>query len=498
MHKLYLPQDTNYLIFIGTVLYIINTKSKTPLHIQLYDALKDDIISHLKVGDKLPSIRKIVSLYTLSKTTVESAYSQLYAEGYIESRPKSGYYVSDFQFSSITSQNTLIPMKEQTTESHKYDFFPAQLNKEDFPLKLWKRLSTKAITQSLDFGSYHDGQGELTLREEIARYVINSRGVVCDAEQIVICHGFSDAIELLAKLVKDTYTHFSIENPGYHVARRAFEAYGYDINKIDVDTQGINIKDLQSSNPQIVYITPSHQYPTGVSMPISNRLKLIEYMQSIKGLIIEDDYDSELSYDTRPIPSLQGLDHYDCVVYMGTFSKSLSPALRLSYMVLPKHVVPLFKKSYDAHFPRVSLITQHTLTLFLAGGHYEKHVRKIRTLNMKKHNLMKKQFQEKLGDTFEILSQGGGLAILIMPTVPFDWDKFNVLAQEYSIKLYYAKERSGGNFEALRMGFGGFSEEKLVEAVDLFARVWLKALLSAPLSDSNSEEQHLVLKQTDS
>ena len=458
-------------------MYVIDTTLKKPLHLQLYEALKEDIIKNYTVGEKLPSIRSVASSYSLSKTTVESAFSQLYAEGYLQSRPKSGYYVRDFQFTIGASMDATSSISPEIATSYRYDFFPAQLTKEDFPLKLWKRLSTKAINESLDFGAYHDGQGESALREVIATYLVDSRGVTCHANQIVICHGFSDAMALLAKLVREKYSHFAVENPGYHVARRVFEEYGYAISKIDVDAQGLDIEGLKSSKAPLVYITPSHQYPTGVSMPIANRLELITYMQSMGGLIIEDDYDSELSYDSRPIPSLQGLDKHDCVVYMGTFAKSLSPTLRVSYMVLPKHLIPLFKESYDAHFPRVSLITQHTLKLFIAGGYYEKHIRKIRTRNMKKHNLMKQLFQEKLLNSFEILSQGGGLAILIMPTVPFDWEKFNALAEKSSIKLYYANERSGGNFEALRMGFGGFSEARLEEAIEAFSEIWHKSII---------------------
>lgn len=455
-------------------MYILTPKSNQPLYKQLYDALKEDIISNYIPGDKLPSIRKIASLYNLSKNTVESAYSQLYAEGYIESRTKSGYYVSELYFDTFTKED--IPTIEITSKTYTYDFFPAQLTSDTFPLKLWKRLYTKSINDTLDLGAYHDGQGELGLRKEIAKYLIASRGVKCHAGQIIICSGFSDAMGLLAKLLRNNYTHFGIEHPGYHVARRVFEEYGYQIEKIAVDSQGLHLPTLKQSQVKIIYITPSHQYPTGVTMPVPNRLKLLEYIHKVDGLIIEDDYDSELAYNNRPIPALQGLDNNGRVVYMGTFAKSLSPALRLSYMVLPEHLLPLFKKSYDAHFPRVSLMIQKTLEAFMAGGHWDKHVRKIRTLNKKKHNLMLTLFKEKLGNTYEILAEGGGLAILIMPTVPFNWEKFHTLLEEHSIKIYLAKERSGGNYEAIRMGFGGFGEEELVEAIEIFSKIWKESL----------------------
>ncbi len=458
-------------------MYLIDEKSSTPLHIQLYQALKEDIISNFSVGQKLPSIRKIATLYNLSKNTVASSYNQLYAEGYIESRPKRGYFVTDMYFDGFKAGEKLSQTSKEEKKIYRYDFFPAQLSKDSFPLKLWKRIYTKVIDESLDFGAYHDGQGEEGLREQIASYLIDSRGVRCHAKQIVITSGFGESMGLLAKLVKDKYQILGMESPGYHVARRAFEEYGYEIEKIEVNEKGIVIDALKDSPAQIVYITPSHQYPTGVAMPIANRLSLLEHIQSINGLIIEDDYDSELSYENRPIPALQGLDKYDSVIYMGTFSKSLSPAIRVSYMVLPKHLLAGYHDSFDFYFPKVSLITQKTLEHFMAQGHWDRHVRKIRILNKKKHNLMRNELKRLLGDTMEIVSQGGGLAILINPTLAFDWEKFKTLAKEKSIKLYFAKERCGGEFEAIRMGFGGFSEEGIAEAVEVFSVVWKKALI---------------------
>ncbi len=458
-------------------MYIIDEKSNIPLHIQLYLAIKEDIINNFAVGEKLPSIRKIATLYNLSKNTVQSSYDQLYAEGYIESKPKSGYFVCDIYFDGFKEAKSKVQTTKEKKSVYHYDFFPAKLSSDTFPLKTWKRLYTKVIDETLDFGAYHDGQGEAGLREQIASYLIDSRGVRCEAKQIVITSSFGEPMGLLAKLVKDRYKTLGMESPGYHVARRAFEEYGYKIAHIPVDAKGIMIDTLKGTDAQLVYITPSHQYPTGVAMPIANRLALLEYIHSIDGLIIEDDYDSELSYTNRPIPSLQGLDSYDCVVYMGTFSKSLSPAIRVSYMLLPQHLLSHYHDSFDAHFAKVSLMTQKTLEAFMKEGHWDKHVRKIRILNKKKHTIMIEELTKQLGDTFVIVSQGGGLAILINPKVPFDWEKFKIMAEEKRIKLYFAKERCGGEFEAIRMGFGGFSEEGIVEAVKEFAKVWREALV---------------------
>lgn len=468
---------TNNLYFIRTVLYIIDPNSSTPMHIQLYDAIKEDISTTYSIGDKLPSIRKIAAEYNLSKTTVESAYGQLYAEGYVESQPKRGYFVADFNFDAIEPDaKTSFPIKKKRVK-YRYDFTPVRLSNSSFPLKLWKRLSTKALNANLDFGLYQDGQGDWDLRVEIARYLISSRGVNTTAEEIVICHGFSDAMSLVAKLCKSRYKSLGMEQPGYYITRQVFAEYGYDVESIQVGSEGMSLKSLQETEAKLLYITPSHQYPTGVTMPISNRQKLLEYIDDIDGLIIEDDYDSELRYESRPIPALQGLDSNDRVVYFGTFSKSLSPVLRMSYLVLPRTLMTPFRESYDANFARVSLPIQKTMAYFMAGGHYEKHLRKIRTLNKKRHNLMRDTLREKLGSTMHILSQGGGLAILIHPSVAFDWERFKTLSEREQIKVYLAKERSGGEFEAIRMGFGGFAEDEIVEAVEAFSVVWYQCII---------------------
>ncbi|HFD13728.1 MAG TPA: PLP-dependent aminotransferase family protein [Epsilonproteobacteria bacterium] len=457
-------------------MYILDAKSKTPLHIQLYEAIKEDIVTNYKVDDKLPSIRKVATLYNLSKNTVESAYSQLYAEGYMESRAKSGYYVSELFFDNFHKKDTTSQTPVTTPKAYKYDFFPAQLHKEDFPLKTWKRLFNKVITQETDFGAYPTGQGELALREAIAQYLQNSRGVVCDAENIIITHGFSDSVELIAKLAKARYKHFAQEIPGYHIAHKVFDAYCYSISPISVDAQGLCVEELQQSQAQIVYITPSHQYPTGATMPVANRLRLIAHIQSIGGLIIEDDYDSELAYYNRPIPSLQGLDKGECVAYLGTFAKALSPSIRVGYMVLPSWLVKLYNQSYDAHFARVSLSTQLTLAAFMQEGHWDRHIRRIRILNKKKHQAMKDAIEKHLGNTCNIVAQGAGLAILIVPTsAHFDWKKLKILAEENNIVIYLAKERSGGEFEAVRLGFGGFRLEEIDKAVKAFSKLWKDA-----------------------
>ena len=458
-------------------MYVINEKSKTPLHIQLYNEVKKDIIENYKSGDKLPSTRKIASLYNLSKNTVKTAYSQLVVEGYIDSFPQSGYIVTDttniiFNEKESNHTNTI-----DTKEEFLYDFFPARLETDSFPLKVWKRLFNKTIDSSLDLGGYSSGQGEFGLRVEISKYLNQYRNVKCEANQIIIYNGFTESMGLLARILKQDYSTFAIENPGYHLGLKVFDSYGYKTKKIDIDENGLKVDNLKKSNAKLVYITPSHQFPTGVSMPISNRQNLLEWAKEHDGLIIEDDYDSELRYSSRPIPSLQGLDTYDKVIFLGTFSKSLSPAIRVSYIVLPNHLLPAYQKSFDFDISKVSLMTQKVLESFIKEGHWDRHLRKVRTLNRKKHNLMKKLLIEKLGTTMKIENEGGGLAIHINPIVAFDWDLLKELALKNKLKLHFAKKLSGDEWEAIQMGFGGLKESEIENAICIFAQIWHKSIL---------------------
>ena len=451
-------------------MYILDSNSKVPLHKQLYEQLKLDITNNLNVGDKLPSIRKLATTYNISKTTVQNAYSQLYAEGYIDSKEKSGYYVCEVLF-DVTVKQSIKRDDKLSQELYKYDFFPAQLNSSDFPLKIWKRLFNKVVNKDVNFGGYPDAKGEAALREQIALYLQSSRGVNANAKNIIITHGFADSMELIAKLLKQKYSSFAIESPGYHLARRVFKNYDYKIAQIPVKQDGLQIDKLQQSKSKVVYITPSHQYPTGVVMPISKRLKLLEYISKIGGVIIEDDYDSELVYYNRPIPSLQGLDSNNRVIYLGTFAKALSPAIRVGFMVVPNWFLDEFNKSYDANFGRVSITTQLTLAKFIKDGHFERQIRKIRTINKKKHDKMLKAISKYCKD-YKIIAKGAGLAILIAPTKPFDYEKLQKLAKKEQLKIYLTQSVTKSDFKAVRLGFGGFKLEEIDDAILEFSKIW--------------------------
>jgi GntR family transcriptional regulator/MocR family aminotransferase len=460
----------------------MNQKSKTPLHVQLYLQIKNDIVLNYKVEDKLLSIRKLCQLYNLSKNTVEQAYSQLVAEGYIEAFPRSAYRVSDCNYDSditFLSEN-----KNKTSEvldikqerNYKYDFYPACLSQDAFPLKIWKKLLHKTIDDTVDLGSYPDMQGDLELRKEISKYLKQSRGVLSHENQIVIQSGFSACMNLLAIMLKDTCNNIAVEYPGYKMAENVFSNINYEIKKINIDKNGIILDELKNINTNLVYITPSHQYPSGVTIPIKNRRELLNWAKETNSYIIEDDYDSELNYINKPIPSLQGLDTNETVIYLGTFSKSLSPSLRISYMVLPKSLMQRYRSIQSIYRTGVPLMMQKTLKVFMQEGYWDKHLRKIRTLNKKKHNLMKSIFEDRLGDSLTIISYGAGLCIPIKASVEFDYLKLVNLCDKKSIKIYNVQNDINDEYNSLRMGFGGLNEKELEDALDLFCEVWLECI----------------------
>ena len=447
-------------------------QNSIPLYIQLYEQIKNEIKTTLKAGTKLASIRKLSNEYNLSKTTVQTAYNQLYAEGYIESRKNSGYFVCEDIFQNF--QTNLDEKEDEKNQEfdYKIDFFPAHLAKSSFPKQTWLKLYNKVVKNDINYGIYHHKQGELDLREELAKYLFSSRAVLCNSEQIIITSGFSDSLFLVSAILKNFSNKIAVESPGYNVAKKVFEISSFEIKDIPINSDGLNLNLLEKTDCKTLYITPSHQFPTGVTMPISNRLKLINWAKNNNSFIIEDDYDSELSYYNRPIPSLQGLDNSDKIIYLGTLSKALSPALRISYIVLPIQLLNLYHQIFDFRFSGVPIDIQKTLTLFLKEGHWEKHLRKIRNINRKKHDLIKEYLKEFLKNEIKILREGSGLNLLIRPLVNIDLDKLDESCKQKGIKIYF---KEFFNLEkVVALGFGGFEDSEIKNAIKIFSEVWFE------------------------
>lgn len=371
-------------------------KSTRPLYLQLYDYIKQQILhGEMTKDEKLPSLRVLSESLNLSITTVNLAYSQLHVEGYIYSKPQSGYYVS--HISHAVEHSLKNNMGESDVMKESYSLFPFDVEKKDesasmyydlscFDFNKWKKCLNKVLTEYphlLMFES--DPQGELALRYEISKYIYRSRGVICNPEQIVIGAGTQQITgHLCLILAKIGINHVAVEEPGYLPVKHIFRDRGFVMTPVDVDKEGIHIYKLPANIRSAVYVSPSNQFPTGAVMPIGKRYELLDWANRNDSIIIEDDYDSELRYFGKPVPALQGLDTNERVVYLGSFSSTLFSSIKISYMVLPEKMATIFQSISHDYTQTCSKTEQLTLALFMEQGLYQTNIKKLRNLYSQK------------------------------------------------------------------------------------------------------------------
>lgn len=403
---------------IGIVLDF--THSGSPKYIQLYEHIKKEIeLGHLKNNEKLPSVRSLSKMLSISKVTVENAYNQLLVEGYIESKNKSGYYIMAFEANELGLFKRQMPARVvyDETRSEIAPFNTDGTEEAAFSFIEWK----KAVNRVLEYEtkallSYGDPQGELCLRREIASFVHQSRGGVCKPEQIVIGAGIQYLFGLIATGFKGDMTRVAFEHPGFSKGMVVFEDYGYAMEKIQLEKDGIDIKMLEASKARMVYVSPSHQYPTGSIMSIKKRLQLLDWAAKNDAYIIEDDYDSLLRYEGYPVPALQGLGEGEYVIYVGSFSKLLIPALRISFMIIPESLMTRFKPLISRYSQSVSKIEQLALENFMADGAFERHIRRIKKIYSKKNQKLIEAFERHKSSVVTMVGSSSGLHV----TLSFD------------------------------------------------------------------------------
>lgn len=468
---------------------ILNNNSSSPLYVQIYEQLKKEIISEqLLEGTKLASTRNLAVTLSVSRNTVESAYLQLSSEGYVSSKAGSGFIVEKLDrtiisklkkqdYKDIEEHKTTMP-EVNSDKDYKYNFQYGNLSASDFPLPLWKKVSNKCLSSlnAEDMMSYNANKGELELRMEIMKYLNKSRGVLCNPEQIVLSSGIGHSLSLLCQLFRSDFNQIALEDPGYSGARNVFINNGYNVIPISLEKNGINIEELENSSAKIVYVTPSHQFPTGSVMPISKRLKLLDWAIRKNGIIIEDDYDSELRYNSRPIPSIQGIDSKKSVVYIGTFSKSLSPSLRMSYIVLPQPWAERYDKFFNKYHASISLIQQNIIQQFMYLGYWERHLRKICISNKRKHDILVHTIHELMGDKVIIHGKNAGLHILLELNNGLCEKELIEKAKDYGVIVYpvstsWIKLDKYSNNMVL-IGFGGMSESEIIKGIEILTNAW--------------------------
>ena len=466
---------------------VLDNDSINPLYMQIYEELKKEIISgDLEEGSKLMSTRNLAATLSVSRNTVESAYLQLCSEGYISSKAGSGFIVEKLDRAIISKlkkqdyeKNKNIGSKIKEDTNYKYNFQYGNLSSSDFPLRLWKKLSNKCLTSltTEDIMAYNSNKGELDLQIEIMKYLNKSRGVYCNPEQIILSSGIGHSLSLLCQLLRSDSNQIAMEDPGYDGARNIFNNNGYDVIPITLEEDGINVQELESSTASIVYVTPSHQFPTGSVMPISKRLKLLDWAVRKNGVIIEDDYDSELRYNSRPIPSIQGIDNKESVVYIGTFSKSLSPSLRVGYIVLPESLARKYDRSFSKYHASISLFQQNIIQQFMHLGYWESHLRKICISNKRKHDILIHTINKLMGDKVIIHGKNAGLHILLEINNGLREGELISKAKEYGVKVYPVStfwiriDKYTNNM--ILLGFGGMSESEIVQGIKLLTNAWV-------------------------
>ncbi len=395
-----------------------------PLYQQLFNYIKKSISGgYIKPGEKLPSLRSISEDLGISITTAKMAYDQLVVEGYIVSRPKSGYFAASLEEviggdlgKSDLSPEHMSPLLPFDEEFHnKIHDVELWTDEDSFDFIKWKKCANKIFNEY----SHHlllegDIQGEVPLRDEIAGYIYQSRGVRASYEQVVIGAGTQQLINLLCILLnKVGIDHASFENPGFIPVRSIFADRSFKLSYVPLDKEGIIVDQLPANIPSVAYVSPSNQFPTGSVMSFGRRQALLNWAYKNKSLIIEDDYNSELRYDSRPVPSLQGLDNKGHVVYLGSFSSTLFPSIKISYMVLPEKFMDLFRQSLGGYVQTCSKAEQLTLALYMNSGFYQTHLRKQRNLNGKKIAAATEGIMLHCTRELQILNNSSGLHMLL-------------------------------------------------------------------------------------
>lgn len=446
---------------------VFDKESNKPLYIQLYEYIKTEITSGLlKPDSKLPSIREASSTLNLSKTTIENAYSQLVAEGYIDNISKKGYFVCD-----LSEYNFNFEVHKNTFEQHDEIIYVNDgVDKKSFDISTWKRLYNKVISASVS-NIYNNCsvQGEEFLREEIANFVNTMRGGHTSAQQVIVGAGVQYLLGILIGIIKDDYNTVAVEKPGFNKAEFIFEDYGFNIRHIEITDIGLPISKLRNSDAEVIYISPSHQYPLGTIMPVNKRMELLDWAYKRNGLIIEDDYDGMIRYGGMPIPSLQGLDKNDCVVYLGSFSKTLLPSLRISYMVIPKKLLPVYNEIKNRYTQSTSKVDQLVLAYFMNEGHMVKHLRKIKRIYKKKNTSLINCFKNTFHDEVEIISSDSGLHIVCEAKTKKNEQQIIKDAQNSHILLNIIRNKNDKLMFSLN--YSGLELNEIQEFTDILGKV---------------------------
>lgn len=497
---------------------ILRPDDAEPMYTQIYNFIRDNIRNgKLACGSRLPSTRSLAIHLDISRSTVQMAYDQLFSEGYVETIPCRGYFIShidglynlcttshnpsqlnDVHVSKSDSFNpvsfkskdnnyitedlynnsSLNNKHNGETGKFRYDFSPGGIDLANFPFNAWRKISRNILTHdNKELFNIGEPQGEYEFRQTISEYLYQARGVSCRPEQIIVGAGNEYLLMLLNQLIEDSAA-IAMENPTYNQAFKTFQSLGRRICPIGIDKNGIKIDDLNTSEASVVYVMPSHQYPMGIIMPIKRRAELMHWANADQGrYIIEDDHDSEFRYHGRPIPALHGLDTANRVIYLGTFSKSIAPAIRMSYMVLPQPLLEIYQQKCSFFSSTVSRIDQTIVNSYINEGYYERHLNKMRAAYKVRHDLLMNELKA-FDERFKITGENAGIHVLLTARYKTTEKELIQSALEAGVRVYalsdsFISETATSEYGAtIIIGYSSISNEDITEGMRLLKKAW--------------------------
>ncbi|MFB7158787.1 PLP-dependent aminotransferase family protein [Lysinibacillus sp. NPDC056232] len=430
----------------------------------------------LKTNDSLPSIRRLADTLHVSRNTTLTAYEQLVAEGFIRGEGRKGYFVNEFEqvFLQEKERSSLTQNTKNNSEDIIIDFRAGAVDQQHFPLKIWRQVANQVLPLNECY-QYGDPFGEPLLKEQLVHYLLQARGVHVNEEDIIIGSSTQQMLIYLGFLLKQDFQSVILEDPGYNGAREAFKLHDFHIETLPVLENGAQLEYLTQFHSRLLYVTPSHHFPYGVSMSIQQRQALIQWAKNVDGYILEDDYDGEFRYTQQPFPALASIDK-SRVIYMGTFSKSFLPAIRLSYMVLPKALVQPYKKRF-AHFEHnASSLHQLTMAKFMEQGEWTRHIKRMRITYKHKINTLVEELNKQFGEKITILGEQSGLYILVKVHTQFSEEQLIQNAQQHGVKVYPTSPyflQQPSSVPIIQLGFSKLKMEEIILGVRLLKKAWI-------------------------
>jgi GntR family transcriptional regulator / MocR family aminotransferase len=406
-----------------------------PLFRQVYSGIRQAVLTGaVSPGSRLPSTRDLAEQLGISRTVVLLAYEHLLAEGFVEGRGGSGTFVSEgvdlnlarrtrkmtrLQLSrlgnAVSGSGSTVDTPQPRPVAPRYNFIYGRSDLATFPFAVWRRLLLRSAREaSMRQFDYGPAQGSTELRAAICAHLRRSRSVVCTPDQVIVVNGSQQALDLVIRVLVDPGDAVALENPQYDGTREALRAAGARLRPVRVDREGLDPTQLPN-DAKLVFVTPSHQFPTGAVLPLHRRLALLEWARRQNAVIVEDDYDGEFHYDGRPLESLQGLDREGRIVYIGTFSRTVFPSMRIGYLVAPASLVPALTAAKWLSDLHSASLEQQTLADFISGGMYERHLRRLRRKNTTRRTALLEAIAEHLGDRVEVTGEGAGAQVALWP-----------------------------------------------------------------------------------